>query len=88
MIKVNAIKCRKCESIIFSRAHHDFRWCDCKSTAIDGGFLYSKVTGEPENIEFDLEIEVDADKKALYDDWNSGEDKFGLIKPKKTKSKK
>jgi len=78
-MKVRAIKCKKCGDTIFSRARHDMHWCTCKSIFIDGGFDYVRCGGEPENIE-SVEIEVDATKKDLYDDWNTFESKFGIIK--------
>lgn len=43
----NAIKCNKCESIIKSEHTHDFKWCKCKSVAVDGGHEYLRRVGEP-----------------------------------------
>lgn len=40
-----AIKCRKCESIIYSLHRHDMRYCACKAVAIDGGRIYTKISG-------------------------------------------
>jgi len=77
---VDAVQCKKCGYIIFSRARHDFRWCKCKSVAVDGGREYLKITGNPEDMRiFKLELTVDV--KALYDDWNNGVDLFGYYPP-------
>lgn len=78
-MKIHAIKCRKCLDTVFSRTHHDFRWCSCQSVAIDGGFSYMKITGNPEDIE-EVTLELEVSKDSLRADWNLGLDKFGLIK--------
>jgi hypothetical protein len=81
---IKGIKCVKCMDVLYSRARHDMRFCSCGSAAIDGGFDYIKVTGEPEFIE-DCEVNVldGADKnevvKTLYDDWKNKTDKFGRL---------
>lgn len=41
-IIVNAITCNKCKELIVSMHIHDFRWCSCKSVAVDGGRSYLK----------------------------------------------
>lgn len=52
--KINAILCKKCNRILFSRNRHDFNVCDkCKETFIDGGFDYVRVGAK--NIETDVE---------------------------------
>jgi len=80
--KVNAIKCKKCNDIVYSRARHDFRLCSCESVAIDGGFDYCKISANPGEYEL-IELEVNASKKQLFDDWSETVGKFGLIKFKK-----
>lgn len=80
-MKIKAIQCPTCGDIIFSRATHDFRSCSCNEIYIDGGFSYVRVgyhnlDQPPENIEIDLDVT----KKELYDDYNKGIDKFGIIK--------
>lgn len=77
-ITVKAIQCRKCHDKIFSRARHDFRSCSCSAISIDGGFDYIKVSFQQDQFGpevFDLEVE--ATKKELYDDWNEKRDKYG-----------
>lgn len=47
-IWINAVKCKKCGEVIRSKNRHDFRWCSCKSVAVDGGSWYTKrVFTEP-----------------------------------------
>jgi hypothetical protein len=41
----NRIKCLKCLTIIESKTRHDFKWCPCKSVAVDGGQDYMKRCG-------------------------------------------
>ena len=75
-----AIKCKKCGDIIYSRATHDFRWCSCENIAIDGGFDYTKITGDIDNVEnVILTMDDTVTRQVLYDDWNSGADKYGRI---------
>jgi len=79
VVKVIAFICPNCEDKIYSRAHHDFRWCSCKEISVDGGLYYNKISFEkklPESIE----LEIDVTKKELYDDWNHQYNKFGIIK--------
>lgn len=82
MIKVNAIKCKNCGDTIYSRAVHDFHFCSCEKCAIDGGFEYTRILGNPEDYE-NVIVELDADRKSLYLDWAKGIDKFGIIKTEK-----
>lgn len=84
-MKVNAIKCKNCNEIIYSRCSHDFHWCSCKKCAIDGGFDYYRVIGYPDEWEKTV-VEILEDKsdeevkKILYDDWNLRINKYGRIK--------
>lgn len=77
-LEVAAIECPSCGDIVFSRANHDYRSCTCGKCAIDGGFEYIKTVGAC--IPFKLKIVQT--KQELYNDWNTGEDKYGLIKNK------
>lgn len=38
----NAIQCRHCGDIIESRYTHDFKFCSCKTVAVDGGLSYCR----------------------------------------------
>ena len=80
MITVFSIICKKCKDEIYSRTRHDFRWCSCKSIAIDGGQKSDvRICGEPGNY-WPNELNLDVTLKDLYDDWNTYKDKYGLIK--------
>lgn len=61
-IIVNKIKCKKCGDIIESKHRHDFKFCKCKSVAVDGGKDYLKRIGNEEDYEELYEIENE-DKK-------------------------
>jgi hypothetical protein len=78
-MNVNAIKCPSCQDVIYSRARHDMRACSCGDVAIDGGFDYVKVCFK-DNVPERLQLNLSVSKKELYEDWNSNEDKYGLIK--------
>lgn len=87
-MKIKAIRCPKCRDVIYSRARHDFRWCECGLIGIDGGFDYWKVTmknypGRPFvmwKIGGMVKLDLDVTREELYEDWNSGIDKYGIIK--------
>lgn len=55
MIIKNRIRCKLCNDIIESTYTHDFKWCSCKSVAVDGGHLYLRRCGDAANWE-DLSI--------------------------------
>ena len=46
-MKVSAIKCTICDSVVWSQSRHDFRYCDCKKCFIDGGRSYTRMGWEP-----------------------------------------
>lgn len=50
-IRTNRIKCKKCGDIIESYDVHDFKWCSCKSVAVDGGREYLRRLGSLEDYE-------------------------------------
>ncbi len=51
------VKCRRCGDVIQSMHRHDFKWCECRAIAVDGGSDYLRTTGHLTNMEF-LEHEV------------------------------
>ena len=78
-MKIRALQCKRCNTVIFSRAQHDFRRCSCEDNlgcSIDGGFDLCRVSGNPKNIKW-VNIEIPCDKAELYDDWNTGTNKWG-----------
>ena len=44
-ILVNRIRCKKCGDVIESTHRHDFKYCSCKSVAVDGGKDYLRRLG-------------------------------------------
>lgn len=78
-MKVIAVYCKVCKCLIFSRSRHDMRWCPGQHISIDGGTNYVKLSFDSEAPET-KQIDVSQSSKELYDDWNKGEDKFGIIK--------
>jgi len=75
---IAGIRCLKCGDVIYSRAGHDFRRCSCTAVAIDGGFSYTRIVGNREDFEGAYFL-LPVSKAELYEDWNSGTDKFGKI---------
>jgi len=85
-MRVNAIICPKCGDTVFSRVHHDMRWCECGPNggcAIDGGFSYVRIVWTEGFVPMQTTLNIRQTKKQLYDDWNNRTDKFGIIKSKK-----
>ena len=80
-MKISAVICKACGDTIFSRAHHDFHYCSCGKTFVDGGFDYIRYGFDPSIGRPDwVEIEVEATETELCQDWNYRTDKFGTIK--------
>jgi len=76
--------CPICGDKLYSRAQHDFRECSCGSMFVDGGFeLYTRI-GFPSDMLKHIKMEtirlLGVTEEVLYDDWNKGIDRFGLIK--------
>ncbi len=57
-IKINRIKCLKCNDVITSESVHDFKWCSCGACAVDGGTDYLRRCGNREDWEDLSEVEV------------------------------
>ena len=75
--RVTTTICPNCKDEFYSRAHHDFHYCSCGDTAVDGGFDYVKVLFK-NPITYRTRY-VNATKPELYDDWNTRADKYGFI---------
>ena len=49
------IQCKKCLKVMHSMYRHDFQACDCDPEKghcfVDGGFDYTRMGGNPEDIE-------------------------------------
>ena len=85
-IKVKVCRCPACGDDIYSRAQHDFRACTCGAIFVDGGFEpYAPRYGFLIETRLGMksiyiqELEISADKRILFDDYNSGTDRFGKI---------
>jgi hypothetical protein len=44
--KRDAVQCLSCNDIVYSSDRHDMVYCSCGKQAIDGGFDYTKLTGD------------------------------------------
>lgn len=86
-MKINAIQCKKCDDIVYSRATHDYRPCSCGLCAIDGGFDYTRIAFQNREDYVSITIDLPVTKEQLFADWNNRRDEFGIIKDKNTKSK-
>lgn len=87
-INVKGVKCPHCLDIVYSRSHHDCRWCSCKRTMIDNGphiiddpkMEYMRVTQDAVITQIELEgssiLEL---KRELFQDWNSSLNLHGII---------
>ena len=58
-ILINRAKCLKCGDIITSEHRHDFRYCGCRSIAVDGGREYLRRLGHPYDMEDMSEFDED-----------------------------
>jgi hypothetical protein len=68
------IQCKLCKDIIKSNYRHDFKYCKCGAIFIDGGYDYTRLGGNLENI------------KELHLEDQNGE-QYPLPKPKEEKKK-
>lgn len=66
IIKRNAAKCNKCGDIIESTHRHDFKWCSCRTVAVDGGLEYIKRCFKSEEDYTDLSETIYDDIKKIY----------------------
>ena len=68
-MKVTGIRCAACKDEIWSRHGHDFRYCKCGNTFVDGGRNYLRYGYEPgaERPEVvELEVPDHAEKPAKF----------------------
>lgn len=81
--RVQTVTCGNCGAEIYSRARHDYRSCPCSRTQVDGGFDYLKYGWHPEDSKPTIKTRyVGMTRKELYDDWNTMQDKFGVLAKK------
>ncbi len=65
-IMINKIRCKKCGDIIESKSVHDFKFCKCKSVAVDGGHDYLRRLGDLEDWDDLSEYEVVEDNTTIW----------------------
>ena len=85
---VRAIHCEECNTTVYSRTAEDLRECECGRVRVYGGFMshfkYDIIDKKTKYKNIKMEIRATPDD--LYDDYESMEDSFGLIK-RNTKKK-
>ena len=78
-MKLKAIHCLSCDEKVYSRAPHDFRYCSCGQTFVDGGHEHFKYGSSP-GTEFKvIEVDIKIPLNELYEDWNKMSDNYGII---------
>ncbi|MGE7891638.1 DUF7695 domain-containing protein [Bacillus cereus] len=65
-LKRNAIQCKKCGTVIESKYRHDFKWCPCKTVAVDGGLDYARIIGEMDDLIELHEYEIDEESDEVH----------------------
>jgi len=85
---VRAIQCEECDTTVYSRTIEDLRECECGRVMVYGGCMsHFKFEIKDKKTKFKtIKMNIQATPNDLYDDYESMEDEFGLIK-KKTKKK-
>ena len=78
MITINAVQCKGCNDIIYSRSQTDERSCGCKSSSIVGGI--DKIKFKSKTGCMELKISIDSGIRELYEDWALWHDNYGIIK--------
>ena len=95
-LRIHGLICPKCEEIIYSVHRHDYHFCSCGLTMVDGGFDYMRCgfgKNDPKYTLKDLKsisFTIKATKEDLYNDYNNSSikkwnRKFGRI-PKDKRS--
>lgn len=76
MIKRNAIKCLRCDTVIESKSIHDCQRCACASCFIDGGLERPRYGGYLPDIEVLIEFDDPHENLSDYDvireNWATG----------------
>jgi len=82
MIVLNQARCKKCGDAPYSAHWHDFKWCTCRAIAVDGGQVYLRRIGTPDDYD-DISIamageHVEKCKSAVMDAMGSGRNALGI----------
>lgn len=80
--RVLTVTCPECKQELYSRARHDFRYCKCKSTFVDGGLDYLRFGGKDLNTLVKRTRYVPFTPTQLYQDWNQSLNLLGVINAK------
>ena len=85
---VRAIQCEECNTTVYSRTTEDLRECECGRIMVYGGCMsHFKFEIKDKKTKYKtIKMNIKATPDDLYTDYESMEDKFGLIR-KKTKKK-
>lgn len=61
-VNIALVYCELCDSLIWSKTVHDFKYCKCEKSFIDGGRDYCRVGGNPAHtFTFFIEISINSD---------------------------
>ena len=84
MMIVNAIQCKACGDIVFSRCVHDMRFCGCGNVAADGGREYWRYLecGKGHDL-CKLQIPEAISEHELWLDFERCWDEYGILSPSK-----
>lgn len=82
-MKIRGILIKETGEIIYSRAHHDMRLDSTGKYGIDGGQKsgYTRISYEKFEGFIKIMFELDVTPQELVQDYKSGINKYGLIKP-------
>jgi hypothetical protein len=81
---VICVQCPNCKDVIFSRTTHDFNFCTCKKTGIDGGNSYVRISAEDLSKVQRIQVNLpDVNEFVLFRDWNNRFNHFGNISKQK-----
>ena len=82
---LNRIQCNICEDIITSRYRHDFQFCKCKKTFIDGGLDYRRIGGS-DYLDSAIYTTDNLDTQVAFAEWGTygknGDEELHYIKIK------
>lgn len=71
-MNIAAAKCNVCDDIIYARCVNDNRYCSC------GGLLLVGMSTLSDNYE-QVQVDIPFTAEQLYQDWNTAEDKLGIL---------
>lgn len=76
---INAVRCEYCGCVIYSRCKDDYRECECKLVSVSGGQAAQHVETSSNTSFKKMKIDVDVTHRIMYDDFESGNDRYGFI---------